>query len=290
MNAAWARGRNAPSGAGASEVRRVGRLAVRALYHEIALYPKPGLVSPIDSGAHSDMSIATFYRSLVALRGYFPDIAQLGAARARWRVLQARGIAAEAAMLRATNGINTHRGAIFNLGLLCAAVGSLAEERIDVDARSVCAQVRLRYGDAIRRDSLEVPATSHGARMARALGITGARGEAASGFRSVRTWSLPAYRATIVATGDRERASVQALFTLIARVADSNLAWRGGSDGLAWAQRQAARFLDEGGVLAPDWRARAIDLHHAFVTRHLSPGGSADLLAVTLLLHALDEG
>jgi triphosphoribosyl-dephospho-CoA synthase len=157
-----------------------------------------------------------------------------------------------------------------------------------VDARSACVLVRRRYGSAIRRDSIEAPATSHGAQMARALGLAGARGEAASGFRSVRTWSLPAYRATIATTGDRERAGVQALFTLIAHVADTNIAWRGGIDALAWAQRQAAHFLDEGGVLASCWRARAIDLHHAFVARRLSPGGSADLLAVTFLLHALD--
>lgn len=273
-----------------AEARRIGRLAVRALYRELALYPKPGLVSGVDSGAHADMSIATFYRSLVALRGYFPDIAQLGAGRAPWPALKARGVAAEAAMLRATNGINTHRGAIFNLGLVCAAAGSLAAEAISVDAHEVCANVRRMFANAIGRDSLEAPATSHGARMACALGIAGARGEAASGFRSVRTWSLPAYRATMAATGDPERAGVQALLTLIARVGDSNLAWRGGPDGLAWAQRQAACFLEEGGALAPGWRARAIDLHHAFVARRLSPGGSADLLAVTLLLHALEEG
>src|SRR3954462_2200459 len=88
----------------------IGRAAVRALYAELALSPKPGLVSPLDSGAHDDMDMTTFMRSLFALRGYFCAIAAAGAAGAAFPALQALGIAAERRMLEATRGINTHRG------------------------------------------------------------------------------------------------------------------------------------------------------------------------------------
>lgn len=269
---------------------RIGRLAVRALYHEAVLFPKPGLVSARDSGAHRDMSLATFYRSIVALRGYFPAMAALGAARAPWRSLVAHGQAAETVMLRATGGVNTHRGAIFHLGLVCAAAGALAARRRPATARAICAWVRHEWSHPILEGLAHSDEDSHGLRMARAHGAGGARTEAASGFASVRRNALPAYRAALAATGDRERAGVQALFALIARVVDSNILWRAGPAGLAFAQRSAQRFLAGGGVHAPGWRDAALVLHAAFVARGLSPGGSADLLAVTLMLDELDRG
>src|SRR5690349_17241348 len=99
----------------------IGRAATLSLYDELALSPKPGLVTLLDRGSHTDMDAHTFMRSLLALRGYFARIATLGAQGAGFPALQACGIEAEAHMLSATGGINTHRGAIFMLGLLCAA-------------------------------------------------------------------------------------------------------------------------------------------------------------------------
>ena len=113
----------------------IGRAAVRALYTELALSPKPGLVSPLDSGAHDDMDMTTFMRSLFALRGYFCAIAAAGAAGADFTDLQALGMRAERRMLEATRGINTHRGAIFSLGLLAGAAGWLQGRRAVVRGR-----------------------------------------------------------------------------------------------------------------------------------------------------------
>src|SRR5688500_7492269 len=96
----------------------IGRKAIHALYTELTLYPKPGLVSPIDSGAHDDMNMATFMRSLFALRSYFREIARAGSRHADFAELQSLGLAAEHRMIAATRGANTHRGAIFTLGLL----------------------------------------------------------------------------------------------------------------------------------------------------------------------------
>ena len=270
----------------ASHATRLGRLAVRALFEEAVLDCKPGLVCPADSGAHADMTLATFYRSITALRPYFPTMAALGAANAPWRSLQSHGQAAEEVMLRATGGVNTHRGAIFHLGLLCAAAGALAAHDRPLSSHAVCGLVRRLYGPhflAPRTNS------SHGAVIEMRYGAGGARSEAGGGYRSVRRWSLPAFRSVLARTRDRERAAVQALFALVANVADTNLLWRGGPDGLAFAQERARRFLDRGGVLAGDWRAHAASVHREFVARRLSPGGCADLLAATLFLHDLTQ-
>ena len=90
------------------------------------LYPKPGLVSLVDNGSHTDMNAATFMRSLFALRHYFAAICRAGAQAAPFSDLRRLGMAAERRMLAATGGVNTHRGAIFSIGLLCAASGSRA--------------------------------------------------------------------------------------------------------------------------------------------------------------------
>jgi triphosphoribosyl-dephospho-CoA synthase len=124
--------------------------------------------------------------------------------------------------------------------------------------------------------------------VARRYGSGGARAEAAAGFPAAREVGLPAYRAALLATGDGERAAVQALFALIAELDDTNLLWRGGPDGLACGRRLAAGFLVAGGVLADDWRERAAIVDREFIARRLSPGGSADLLGVTLFLAELD--
>lgn len=263
----------------------VGRLAVRALFEEAVLDGKPGLVGRSGSGAHDDMTLATFYRSIAALRPYFPVMAALGAAGAPWRSLQAHGQAAEASMLRATGGVNTHRGAIFHLGLLCASAGALAARGDTLRADAMCAFVRGAYGAHVL-----APRTgpSHGAAVESRYGAGGARGEAAGGYRSVRRWSLPAFRHAFAATRDRERASLQALYALVAHVDDTNVMWRGGDRGLAFAREEARRFLDRGGVFAHDWREHAASVHRRFVSRRLSPGGCADLLAVTLFLHDIE--
>ena len=103
--------------------REVARLAVRSLHDELCLYPKPGLVSLVDNGSHDDMDATTFMRSLFSLRHYFRKICLAGWDDAPFAQLKQLGIAAEAAMLKATRGVNTHRGAIFSLGMLCATAG-----------------------------------------------------------------------------------------------------------------------------------------------------------------------
>jgi triphosphoribosyl-dephospho-CoA synthase len=270
---------------------QIGRLAIRSLYREVALTPKPGLVSPVSQGSHDDMDYTTFLRSLHALRPYFPVITECGLGRPGFLPLQALGICAEAEMLAATNGVNTHRGAIFNLGLLCAAAGLLIADGELPSTQATCDAVRMTWGAEILEGLVTHSAAvtkSHGLIVARRYGSGGARQEAAAGFPAAMEVGLPAYRSVLAASGDSDLAAIQTLFALMAELEDTNLLWRGGREGLVYGRRAAADFLSAGGVFAEDWRkhAEAIDLD--FVAHRLSPGGSADLLGVTLFLAELD--
>jgi triphosphoribosyl-dephospho-CoA synthase len=232
------------------------------------------------------------------------------------------GLAAESAMRDATGGVNTHRGAIFGLGLLCAAAGATGlaprtprpdpvppltrdlilrgreaasdeacgGEALDAPAPPIGplgALIRARYAEGI----LDGPVLLHapGARARRRHGIGGAPAEAAAGFPTLYGIGLPALRrGRRWRPEDTEAARVEACLALIAHLEDTNLLHRGGPEGYAFARAEAARFLAGGGVARADWRARAEHLHRAFVARNLSPGGAADLLAMTLFVDAAE--
>lgn len=269
-------------------VQELARLAVKSLYAELVLYPKPGLVSPEDSGAHSDMTACTFMRSLFALRRYFVEIAEAGTRKARMSELRRLGLAAEARMLRATGGINTHRGAIFTLGLLTASAALAASERrgpTDATLRDLIASNWRR--DLIATDTAMSGASTHGLQMAARFGVSGARGEAINGFPSVFEVALPALREAIARGLEFRIAQIHAFFALLAVVDDTNVLYRGGRDGALHLRRAATAFNGAGSVFAPSWRARAESLHRSCSALRLSPGGCADLLAGTIFVHRL---
>jgi triphosphoribosyl-dephospho-CoA synthase len=201
------------------------------------------------------------------------------------------GVEAENAMMAATCGVNTHRGAIFGLGLICAAAGAVwsgtAGAGLQWRANVLGATVRQRWGQAIMRGP--IPLHSHGTNVLRLFGAGGARAQAAAGFPHAIEVGLPALRlGRMLAPDDPEAARVQSFFAILASIEDTNLLYRGGIDGLRYAQEAAAAFLGQGGVEQPNWREQAGAVHRAFVDRRLSPGGCADLLAITLLLDALE--
>lgn len=258
----------------------LGALARDCLFAELETHPKPGLVSHRDAGAHRDMDAPLLLRSATVLEPFFAELAEAGAEGVAMDGLRRIGIAAEAAMLAATGGVNTHRGAIFALGLLCAAAGLREAEARSLPLGNL---VALRWGAAIA----DAPqnAGSHGAIARQRFRAGGARAEAAAGFPSAYGIGLPALRrGRLLAPGDAEAARVQACMELIAQLDDTNLLHRGGTGGLAFARTAAARFLADGGVGRGDWRGAAETIHRDFIGRNLSPGGAADLLAITLFL------
>jgi triphosphoribosyl-dephospho-CoA synthase len=150
------------------------------------------------------------------------------------------------------------------------------------------AAVATLWGASILDD--RIGSLSHGDRARRRYGAGGARLEAARGFPGVYGIGLPALRRGIrLLPGDDEAARVEACFALIASVEDTNLLHRGGPSGLRFARCAAGEFLADGGVGQPGWRERARRVHESFVARRLSPGGAADLLAMTLFVDACES-
>jgi triphosphoribosyl-dephospho-CoA synthase len=266
----------------------IDALAVAALTRELACYPKPGLVSFVDAGSHDDMTAETFMRSIAALDGYFGEMADAGARGAGFADLNRMGRRAEARMFASTGGVNTHRGAVFALGLLAAAAGWVVAGG-GAKAADVCSTVALRWGEAILEAAWFPQDASHGAAVRARYGAPGAREEAAAGFPTVLGHALPAFRAARAAGLEINAASVQALFAIVAVLPDNNLLYRGGAAALADAQGRAGAFLSTGGMLAPGGFARAVCVHEAFVAKRHSPGGAADLLAATLFLVGLED-
>jgi triphosphoribosyl-dephospho-CoA synthase len=256
----------------------IGRAATLSLYDELALSPKPGLVTLVDRGSHTDMDARTFMRSLLALRGYFARIAALGAEGAPFPVLQQCGIEAETRMLSATGGINTHRGAIFMLGLLCAAAGAAAADGRGLHPMSLRATLRERWGDELRERAAR-PSTLPGGIAARKHGLRSASQEAAAGFPVLFETAVPALERACRRAPSRTHALLDTLFHVMAVLDDSNLAHRGGLGGLHHAQRAAAGFLADGGAARPGGIEAAHRIADDFVRRRLSPGGAADTLA-----------
>lgn len=270
----------------APTVQQIGRAATLALHDELALSPKPGLVTLIDRGSHADMDAHTFMRSLFALRGYFVRIAELGRAGAPFEALERCGMAAEARMLAATGGVNTHRGAIFMLGLLCASAGALAAQGRHPTPAALRETLAARWGSALSARALR-PSLLPGGLAARRLGLRSASAEAALGFPTLFETAVPALRAARARGLGPQAARVDTLFAVIAVLDDSNLAHRGGLAGLRFAQAAARGFLASGGAAAPDGLAGAAAIGRQFVQRHLSPGGAADTLAAACWLERL---
>lgn len=267
----------------ATSPEAIGRAATLALHDELALSPKPGLVTPTSPGSHEDMDADTFMRSLFALRRYFVKIAQLGWAHAPFEALERCGIEAEARMLKATGGVNTHRGAVFQLGLLCAAAGSAASAGMPLTAPLIQATLLERWGPSLAIRARR-PAVLPGGLAARRLGLRSASAEAALGFPVVFNLAAPALRRALDRGLTPALARLDTLFRTIAVLDDSNLAHRGGMAGLRFAQQAARDYLAGGGVESPDGLRRALSVGEAFVARRLSPGGAADMLASTCWL------
>ena len=273
------------------DARRIGEAAVNSLLEEVHTTPKPGLVDRRNNGSHEDMDLPLFVASAHALRPYFLRCASIGQSTADldpadvFPLLREAGLAGEEAMFAETGGVNTHKGAIYTLGILCAAAARLrhcGEIHPPLDSvLSLCAQIA---GPAAEADLLHSAADTAGLRLYRELGIRGIRGEMADGLPSLSKTALPAFRVALARGLSRNDAGAVTLLHLIAHVQDTTLYHRGGAAGAAFAAGAARTLLEEQPFPASG-QIEALD--DAFIARRLSPGGCADLLAATYFLNAL---
>jgi triphosphoribosyl-dephospho-CoA synthase len=274
-------GRSSPQARTSTSAASLADLAVQALRDEARLSPKPGLVDRRGSGAHDDMDLPLLLTSAGALRPTFRSVADAARRMAVGVELREEigrlGRAGDRTMLRITRGVNTHRGALWALGLLVAAASDAGDER--QAARSAARLAALPDG--------HTPAerVSHGERIRRRYGVRGARGEAEAAFPHVIEVALPRLRRARAAGQAEETARLDALLGIMSLLDDTCVLHRGGLAGLRTVRRGATRVLAEGGPGTDAGHAALLELDERLRARRLSPGGSADLLAAALFLH-----
>lgn len=268
----------------------LAKVATDALLQEVNLAPKPGLVDPISTGAHQDMTKDTFYESIDALRPYLLAYAKAGENHTGnpldlFNELRALGKQAEDAMMAATNHINTHKGANFSFALVLGATahtkGNIPEalhychlmtrHLIEVDFANLDQKEHLSYGEKLYVEH----------------GITGIRGEAASGYPSLSK-ALDYYN-TLNTHTPRHRDLLLLLY-LMTFVEDGNLIHRGGIDAYKKVQQEVKLLFDEAQTLSEEELVSKLeDYDNVLIERNLSPGGSADLLSLTFFCHKIQK-
>ena len=268
----------------------IARMAVQSLLCELYATPKPGLVDQNNSGSHEDMDIFTFLRSAAVLWPYFRRCARIGLEGGRPGEIFARlrqaGIEAEQTMFHATGGVNTHKGAIFSVGILCGAAGTLLPEEW-ADPELVGNRCAALARGLVRRDFefMEKPETA-GEKLFEQYGITGARGQAESGFAVARRTGLPVLEQGLEQGHSWNDSLCAALLHILAVTQDTNLIKRGNLAVLGQVQGAVHAML-----MASPYPPREVleALDKAFIRQKLSPGGSADLLAAACFFRFLKE-
>ena len=246
-----------------------------ALERELLTTPKPGLVDQNNNGAHTDMNVPLFLKSAASLVPYFRTAVSLGLADAGMPPLREAGREAERAMFAATNGVNTHKGMIYSMGLLLFGMG----KALSFGGDAVGYASALAGLDANERLSrAQTERDTNGAKVLAQYGARGAVGEAADWFFHAQ------YCADrLAAHKDAENPGALALCDVMIVLSDTNLLHRGGEAGLSFVQSRARKiaFLPEAERIAA-----LCALDREMIGLNLSPGGAADMLALGLLLDA----
>ena len=270
----------------------ISSLARDCLIAEVLTTPKPGLVDSNNSGSHKDMDIETFIKSAESLLPYFQKAVAIGIESHgashddTFQKLRTAGIEGEKNMYLATNGINTHKGMIYSMGVLLCAVGRLwSAENPHSETDKILKECALLVKESTKRDFAKIDGATAGGRLYLEKGIRGIRGEVAKGFPSVKNISLPAYKKALAEGKSKNDSGIFALLNLIACIYDTNVYSRGGEDGLKFVQNYAKKILSEG--IPDNSDVELMDIE--FIKRNLSSGGAADLLAVTYFLAEIEN-
>lgn len=258
-------------------VKSVAEIAVQSLLDEVNLTPKPGLVDQLDSGAHDDMSLDQMRASANSLEETFLDIATISYDRKPSQDLReeiaAIGRNGEKRMYEVTNGVNTHKGAIWAIGLLVSAF-STGAGKLNIDEILNTAGKIARFPDRYNPNT----SITNGNRVKKKFRVDGAKEQAEQGFPHIRQYSIPALIHAKLIGMPEEDARKYSLLSLIAHLDDTCILHRGGMEALVYAKNEAKK------ILKTETLTEMRVLNQAFIERNISPGGSADLLAATLFL------
>lgn len=276
------------------KIENIAQLAIQALIEEVMVNPKPGLVDPVTHGAHPDMDAFTFVSSALALQPYFQQIVILAQnfnqkdLRLLFQQIRIAGIEAEKVMFATTRGVNTHKGAIFSLGIMVTATAYELSHHPTLTLEAIQKTIQQMLWHLTEHDFAKVkeklPETlTAGEREYLRYGMTGIRGQAQAGFPVVFDRALPFLRATT--STNRNAQLVDTLMVIVQHTADSNLVKRANQQKIIpWVVKQARTYFKLGASLTRAGRLFLQELDQIFTRKHLSLGGSADLLILTIFL------
>ncbi len=269
----------------------VSLLAKDALIDEVECTPKPGLVDRNNSGSHKDMNINTFKNSAKAIQTYLYKFVEFGYNSVDmpetevFSLARAIGIDAEKAMLNATRGVNTHKGAIFSIGLVCLAVGGLLGQKKQINIDNICSTVSAyTYGicENDYRFENSRKKLSNGEKIYKKYRVKGPRGEAEEGFPTVRNVSYPKLKEYISSGLSQNESLVRTLIYIMSVVDDTNIINRGGLDGAVFVKARAGELYNQS-------IDSIVSFDNEMIEKNLSPGGCADLLALTWFIYLLEQ-
>ena len=277
-------------------IRKIASIAMESMLYEVSATPKPGLVDRNNCGAHRDMDYFTFMTSAAALHNSFDEMVRIG-----WECrekelpellqkLRESGQRAEKSMFQFTKGINTHKGMIFSLGILSGCAGWLLEKS-RLTSVTVCNLAAELCSGICKRDFGNLQKKAHltkGEKMYLTHGYKGIRGEAESGYQTVRQVALPMYRKMKESGYAVNETMVQTLLALIAYTEDTNIISRHDMSTAVYARDYAKRVLENGGICTGVGKELLLEMDEEFISNYISPGGAADLLAVTHFLYSLE--
>lgn len=275
----------------------IQQMIYEALVEEVMTTPKPGLVDICDNGAHTDMEPITFIKSAIAISPYLTQMFELGCGWKRelkelFLYIRKIGMEAEKSMYLATDGINTHKGMIFSMGILSAAAGYTWQYTGRFDYRTILKISQSMTEDILEDEFKEMkrkrPRTN-GERLYHKYGEKGIRGEAQEGFPIIREISYPILRQYLCEGYRQNESYINVLLEIIVNLNDTCVLSRSSSTELKWFQKRVREILNLGGAFSKDGMEEIAKLNEECIKKNISPGGAADLLACTIFLWKLEK-
>lgn len=274
---------------------KIGEAAILGMLYEVSASPSPGLVSPYSSGVHRDMDFFTFMRSSSSIAYAMYICAQIGMDYEIDGILKrirSVGVEAEKNMFKATGGVNTHRGYLFLGGLVCAAAGyciqtsrALNRGNISSACTDICKGIVDRELIGLKNNNK----LSNGEKLYLEHGFTGVRGEAEGGLPTVLEIGLPLYEEGLYHNLPIGEALCHSLIGIMAKIEDTTVVNRAGIEGLTFMRKLAEIAVEIGGMKTVEGKEFIFDLDKVFNENNISPGGAADLLAITVMIHELEK-
>lgn len=280
----------------------IGLLMQKALFYEVNTSLKPGLVDRLHNGSHKDMGLSTFINSAYSLSDYFCQCVKEGLScdcskkdlPLLFQKLRSIGKQAEKTMLFATQGINTHKGIIFSGGILCGAIGYyISTNSRDISSENFLSSLSeiCRYMlPALLNDYLTLTqntAKTNGEKLYLEYKITGIRGEAKEGFPHLFNTGFPLFQAVLKEDFTLWQAGLITLLHYIAYTEDTNLIIRSDYQLACKIQKDLQKFLNH--ATYEEQLSILPKLDDFFISQNISPGGSADMLALTYFLYFIQN-